>query len=751
MLKRVKDPSLISSSKAGVVSTKPKGQITVFAGLFFVVLFVLFASMIHIGLVVYDKINLQNSLDLATYYVAQRQAEMMNAVGHSNYQIRQAYKLLTFRYRVIGSHSIVKTGSELHPAMDPNYNPNGFDTPLQAYNFEGMAEHPFVCLYGAANRSWFREEISGADLCQYMDDAPPTIPALVVPGGASSFIFNQVATNVANLANQGLGDKCQIVTFFNWFYTSSIFTSYRFDQASRREVIEKIKSNLEKPIQPGGMLDLYGESVYDGALKTFESNLTRANRRGFDPQSLIFKNSLQGQSNWLVPIYIDMLGLYARFVPDPNPPFACLKGEKTAIQDPAFLIADLVNGNSDAEALLTSYDPNQNLQGSAQTATHLSVGDEVTKTTIGYEKNPWIMVYAGAKVSVSNKTLFSPIFARSLELKARTFAKPFGSTIGPWYGKNWSSGAPQSDSTIGSRVDELLPPRFNPGGGAASYTPAEMALRYPNYSKYPGDTAGMKSRVALGAIDLRAIPSTADQRAIFGDYVRVWTDLWKGESGDPLVHRKGLVVTGPTGIPNIITDTPYAPLRRIEMASVKPDVFDAVYYNIEPNFWDNYVENPVANGAGGAMFLNQNLLNSFALRPDIGGNFDGADLKDFSLLHLLDISPTPSLAAVGKVANHKGFWAINDGTKAAALINSWKGEVFTGAGYDFQGTMNTAKCDAGFFQDDEDLSPQPGSCKSRSNGYSVKLVSRSYLLKSNLNLGGSSGSMGPILNPPTGF
>ena len=52
---------------------------------------------------VHDKINLQNSVDIAAYYGAMKQAEMLNAIAHINYQIRQSWKLLAWRYHVLGS------------------------------------------------------------------------------------------------------------------------------------------------------------------------------------------------------------------------------------------------------------------------------------------------------------------------------------------------------------------------------------------------------------------------------------------------------------------------------------------------------------------------------------------------------------------------------------------------------------------------------------------------------------------------
>src|ERR1700679_743889 len=79
------------------------GQMSIFVALIFQVLFVLFAMVINIGLLVHDKINLQNAVDLGAYYAAERQSEVLNEIGHINYQLRQDYKLLAWRYRVLGT------------------------------------------------------------------------------------------------------------------------------------------------------------------------------------------------------------------------------------------------------------------------------------------------------------------------------------------------------------------------------------------------------------------------------------------------------------------------------------------------------------------------------------------------------------------------------------------------------------------------------------------------------------------------
>ena len=80
-----------------------KGQVAIFVVLLFQVLFILFAMTINIAMVAYDKINLQNSLDMAVYYGAKKQAEVLNAMAHINYQMRQNWKLLAWRYRIMGT------------------------------------------------------------------------------------------------------------------------------------------------------------------------------------------------------------------------------------------------------------------------------------------------------------------------------------------------------------------------------------------------------------------------------------------------------------------------------------------------------------------------------------------------------------------------------------------------------------------------------------------------------------------------
>ena len=54
----------------------------ILVALIFQVLFVFFAMIVNVGLVVHDKIALQNAVDLGAYYGAMKQAEVLNQIGH---------------------------------------------------------------------------------------------------------------------------------------------------------------------------------------------------------------------------------------------------------------------------------------------------------------------------------------------------------------------------------------------------------------------------------------------------------------------------------------------------------------------------------------------------------------------------------------------------------------------------------------------------------------------------------------------
>ncbi len=119
-----------------------KGQIALFIALIFQILFMFFAMVINVGLLVHHKINLQNSADLAAYYGSMKQAESMNAIAHVNYQIRQSWKLLAWRYRMLRTagdfeeHPYDKVNRTLKGGDDDGINPSA----------QGFYDAPSFCI-----------------------------------------------------------------------------------------------------------------------------------------------------------------------------------------------------------------------------------------------------------------------------------------------------------------------------------------------------------------------------------------------------------------------------------------------------------------------------------------------------------------------------------------------------------------------------------------------------------------------------
>ena len=110
---------ILKKKKRSFFQRDENGQIALFVAIIFQIIFVLFALVINVGLLVHHKINLQQSTDLAAYYGAMKQAEILNVIGHINYQMRQAWKLFTWRYRIVGSFAYIPEANSMIPSGIP--------------------------------------------------------------------------------------------------------------------------------------------------------------------------------------------------------------------------------------------------------------------------------------------------------------------------------------------------------------------------------------------------------------------------------------------------------------------------------------------------------------------------------------------------------------------------------------------------------------------------------------------------------
>lgn len=499
----------------------------IFIALIFQVLFVLFAMTINVALVVHDKINLQNAVDLAAYYAAERQAEMLNVIAHNNYVIRQAWKLLAWRYRVLGSMGVEKNPSYAHPVRLGSGSEEAYNVP------------PLVCVTYHSN--WI-EVPATQNLC---NEPELKIPALPQPALIAGFLpINVQVVKLAESLRVSFTEACSSHGAYNWWYAMSILHSFRLEQRYRRILMDALARNLGRK----DFIDLNGQPVSAGAFQTYVRNLTYANKNS--QVSFEVLNSLEGQdpATWLPPVHISPTITYA----DVEDNDAC-----NAVST---LIKDLPRRAQARNKLLDQNGLNAGPLLIWRTGE--APPNDFYSMTIGVEKNPWYLAYVGVRATTAPRQVFFP-FGPNLQMQARAFASPFGGRIGPWYGQVWPAGSKQS---AGDRIDPLIAPRTRADGLLDS--PDDLT-RLPNYSRFPGDPLGLTSRLALKAIN--GLKNTAIS---FKYYSFINVDYTLGGADDPLAWDYDS-----NKIPEI---------RKMELAAIAPDLFDVSYYSIEPNYGANY-------------------------------------------------------------------------------------------------------------------------------------------------------------------
>ncbi|RZI59871.1 MAG: hypothetical protein EOP14_03490, partial [Pseudomonas sp.] len=674
-----------------------------FIALIFQVLFVFFAMVINIGLIVHDKINLQNSVDLAAYYAAQRQAEILNEIAHINYQIRQDYKLLAWRYRVLGTLGRDFRGNNKPPAL------TDLGVPLSDSVPWVEANAPSVCV---ANLMW-RETASLSsepeNHCYKDYNAPiPRIPNLTI---VAPFIplVGIVAQRIAELREAQVRD-CSQTGPNSWMFAAQMIQAYKNSIAARKAVIARLRKNLVAK----DFVDQSNSAVKDGVFLTLKNNLTATNRDTLQVENFELMNGLanetcSGQNGDGAPTLPEIPTAVMMY-------YTAAKGATDCTVD-----RQLIVSAPTAPPLAMDVDEFNLLKGyltEPASRSNLENPEALLGSSLGFEKNPWCMAYVGVKARTTPRKPFAP-FGQAVTLEARSFAQPFGGRIGPWYGTSWTRGSPQS---AGGRTDPLTAPRLE------SSSLPDAAEFLPNYSRFPGDQLGLKSPAAMGA-----------QRALLSSYKTApWLSLsyYRGfvtvpTSGDPLAwdYKSPDQSKASIGVKNI---------RRAEMLAVAPDVFDATYYSIDPQYYGNYLQ----ASESGSRFPGLPNVQGYQVKvpPDIGGRNGVEESKAISIVD--------QIAAVN-ATDGTGLDATMFGTVLKWPIRKWE-HLLTG--WAPINAKNFGFPDAKFGKCDTPAASKvmiPGACaQGGRTGYSVRIISRDHLLTDTWDVGGTN-AKGGILNVPS--
>jgi hypothetical protein len=710
--------------------------------LIFQVLFVFFAMTVNIGMLVHQKINLQNSVDLAAFYAAQRQAELLNAMAHTNYQIRQSWKLMAWRLRAVGD-----LGRRVYRAGEPNLPTTGeshasFWGPNENIPEAPRLGEPIVC---AAFGRWSDNLTNrdGENLCWTKSFFVPQIPTPDI-GPVSFLSFVGPLLDFTRQMQEVQKKDCRTAGPANFAIAAKWLLSYRQSVRRRKSTLALLANNLSGRPPPGAQMqggsgdfmDISGASVRQGTLATFERNLTRPNKNGFRSTSSGDKfeiyNGLSHPAAAIVtqgsglPIWVhDMVTWPILYYSDFIDNGSCSAAVRPLVGAGAKPRHYEDRYSPGGPPIGLAYDPNRTLLNNINESSNT-----MDRSSLGIEKNPWFMAYVGVKATVKVRQPFAP-FGEPVILTARAFAKPFGGTMGPWLNARWLPTADTSDPAA-ERIDRLLP--STPPVDDPMQTQFSN-LSYPNYARFPGDRSGLNSRKAIASLRF----------ALGRDRLLLSGAFWNNQpafanEADP-DDKADYLAWNPSGR-NRQEREPW--IRNYEIAAIAPDLFDATYYSIEPDFDLAYrLKNP---------------NNPFRLRRDFGFRPDQYN-NGFGIYDQMELAGQDNGAFLGERgpsqnayhilrSNGDGGWArvltgwIPNG--AFAYMDPGKPNMFP---IGDERNPRFARC-AQKTKDEMPDTGVPGSCKQGGRtGYSVKIVARDYLQSSTLPLGGA-GTIGSIRNPP---
>jgi len=687
---------------------RQRGQVAIFVALIFQVLFVFFAMMVNVGLLVHHKINLQNSVDIAAYYGAMKQAEILNVIAHANYQIRQSWKLMVFRYRHLGAYGDItypgarngagdqsNTAGSLVPAFCITYSP---------FNFMNANED--YCKYSAQGGTFIIKQ--------------PPIPSFVAPNFLGLWAFQGVNIAVTQAVQATITKSCEEKQGLSLYALARFIWAYKRDIANRKRLILTLANQLSS--SSTDFTDIDGTSAADGIKATLTKNLTYQNQAGL--QRTAIWNSMGHQAckatgtQWQPPPWLSEIMIY--------PVFWAFMGEctNTALTFAASPINTTAGQANIPPAVLS--DP---LVGSAIQTMLPEVGENdgtvpqanLNHSSLGFEKDPWCMAYVGVEAETTPKIPFSPF--GSIKLTATAYAKPFGGTIGPWNRSVWAAGTPYSKG--GNEIDTVAPPRIYPPDAWTNATDPRLVA---DAIRYVGDTIGTKSDMNMFQY------ATAINQFSAGTMNLTWWDHLIDPGNDlDIAGPNGSVANGDQlAWPNKGDTAVALKMRNLEIAAIAPDQYDLSYYSVEPDYFRNYFSRLIKQ-IGKAY--------NFSIRGDLGQRIGDSQWGTFSIKD--------------QMAN----------TKQNALLNT--SDVLTYYAQDFSELLtsfkamepdnqvmdpnNFGKCSVKVGDQDPQAKATTGNCIAGGRvGYSVKLIDGDFLNSSALPMGGTTTS-GPLQNPPPGF
>ncbi len=655
-----------------------RGQVAIFVALIFQVVFVFFALLINVGLLVHHKINLQHSTDLAAYYGAMKQAEQMNAIAHINFQMRQAWKLLTWRYRVLGTFGFIqKTGQQVQKFPFNLTNLVGFEflgtggganvaTPSNPTqnggvlmkcnnvggingNNVGTQDIPFFCVGHSGFHSWPNDDSSCQAGCDDFDKVSiirglPSAPSASIFGNNFAASADQLTKN----ANFILTNKCTQLGPVGAELLTKFLAAYAVESVTRSETIKMLAANLSGDV--GQFVDLDGKSIREGSKRTFENNLTGANFTGYSQSGSFsaynglnantcrFQGGRDSSTEFLKKIDFQVLNFYIQ---------NCTVINGSNGSPPTFTFApEAVYDQNSPNGLSRAF---KDLSPNSKSLI-LSFLNQDNSFSTGYEKNPNCVEYFAVKASSEPNIPFLPL--AKIRLDATAIAKPFGGSIGPTYGTVWQGRQSKSvydDNNPLTKTDKTLPSRkFNAN---ANNKITESINLQPNFSLFLGDRLGLRNLDYLASYHSMLVMRDilpysgksygSNKNTITNKFSNVkvptTTPAWPDYSNWQDIDQYNTDLKPYDSLAS--SDSAIAGTRAIEISAIAPNQFDVAYYSIDPDFYNNYYIklyknfSAIKQASGGSVNLTADQIRADFGAKDMDGSqkFTQLDEKSFSV------------------------------------------------------------------------------------------------------------------------
>ena len=598
---------------------------------------------LNVAMVVYDKINLQNSLDLATYYGAKKQAEVLNAMAHINYQMRQNWKLLAWRYRILGTlaqytgdHNNIgpkdywcpqNTNNDTRCDLSPNNTIHRQSCQLVHNNIFQKAGiytnycdiNYFTCI---SSDIWARGvQNSDLNMCRTADVQIKPIEKLnlVAPFMPEANIAVDAVFNLIDKANV----SCPEEGALNWLTVQLFLTHFRLDQKDRKVMIKEI---YERTLKVGKDLD--GEDIFEGTKKVFKENLTKANQENVENLS---NYGLQEFQSFKDEDFEDVFEeLHVR--PVLHYLDARESGSVNIANCPAVLTPHLnivigttlfsqPDGAKIQEFIRDRLNNFSGLAGKLLGASSLFTYNSyffdnknpLAMLTVSFFKKHEKTLYYGLSTEFDYKPenqIFSLNLSSGIRFKGSSFAKAFGGSFGPQ--------PEQSDPFIPTQPQQNTPINFMNVG--TSQVKLLSYVHQPNYSRWPGDRWGLVDRQLHDSISVNNQLSFLNKHDTHPNGVYQIKDYFHSILvGQP--PFKEPLARNDVGSKSFI--------RMMEWMAVYPDLYDINHYSILANYHQSYfpkickllLRGSNCDPKGGNTFTPTVSLdgnNSFFIRGDFG-------------------------------------------------------------------------------------------------------------------------------------